>query len=173
MNQNTNLFVLGKNVKNNEEHSWKTQKISMNIFHPKTSQNHSNLREITYNQTRVHRGSKSYLKTLLTSQTRTQKSTLWIWPKIPKNMAPNFSSNIHAHMNYIYNIWDGKFSNKIYIQRNKNKACNILQLLNHKLWTTKPKRIHQLLDLGSDTTWRIILWKHVHLSNIYKHAINN
>jgi hypothetical protein len=69
-------------------------------------------------------------------------------------MAPNFSSNIHAHMNYIYNIWDGKFSNKIYIQRNKNKACNILQHLNHKLWKTKPKRIHQLLDLGSDTTLR-------------------
>ena len=60
----------------------------MNIFHPKTSQNHSNLRETTYNQTRVHRGSKSYLKTFLTSQTRTQKSTLWIWPKIPKSMAP-------------------------------------------------------------------------------------
>ena len=114
MNQNTKLFVLGKNVKNNEEHSWKTQKISMNIFHPKTSQNHSNLREITYNQTRVHRGSKSCLKTLLTSQTWTKKSTLWIWPNFPKNMAPNFSSKIHAHMNYIYNIWDGKFSNKIF-----------------------------------------------------------
>ena len=139
MNQNTNLFVLGKNVKNNEEHSWKNSKFSMNIFHPKTFQNHSNFREITSNQTRVHRGSKSHLKTLLTSQTRTQKSTLWIWPKIPKIMAPNFSSNIHAHMNYIYNIWDGKFSNKIYIQRNKNKACNILQLLNQNYELQNPK----------------------------------
>ena len=115
------LAKMSRTMKNIHE---KTQKISMNIFHPKTSQNHSNLREITYNQTRVHRGSKSHLKTLLTSQTRTQKSTLWIWPNFPKSMAPNFSSNIHAHMNYIYNIWDGKFSNKIYIQRNKNKACN-------------------------------------------------
>ena len=124
------------------------------FFHPKTSQNHSNLREITYNQTRVHRGSKSHLKNTFNKTNKNPKSTLWIWPNFPKSMAPNFSSNIHAHMNYIYNIWDGKFSNKIYIQRNKNKACNILQLLNHKLWTTKPKRIHQLLDLGSDTTWR-------------------
>ena len=151
----------------------KNPNFSMNFFHPKTFQNHSYLREITSNQTRVLRGSKEHIKTLLTSQTRTQKSTLWIWPNFPKNMAPNFSSNIHAHMNYIYNIWDGKFSNKIYIQRSKNKACNILQLLNHKLWTTKPKRIHQLLDLGSDTTWRKFCEKHVHLSNIYKHAINN
>ena len=76
----------------------------MNIFTPKTSQNHTNFREITYNQTRVLRGSKEHIKTLLTSQTRTQKSTLWIWPKIPKIMAPNFSSNIHAYKNYIYNI---------------------------------------------------------------------
>ena len=144
----------------------KPKKFPWTFFIQKTSQNHSNFREITYNQTRVYRGSKSYLKTLLTSQTRTQKSTLWIWPKILKSMAPNFSSNIHAHKNYTYNIWDGKFSNKIYIQRSKNKACNILQHLNQRLWTTKPKRIHQLLDLGSDTTWRIYFEKHVHLSNI-------
>ena len=71
-----NLFVLGKNIKNNEEHSWETHKSSMNIFHPKPSQNHLNLREITYNQTRVHRGSKSHLKNNLTRQTRTQKITL-------------------------------------------------------------------------------------------------
>ena len=37
-------------------------------------------------------------------------------------------------MNYIYNIWDGKFSSKIYIQRNKNKACNIynIQITNYE-----------------------------------------
>ena len=173
MNQNTKLFVLGKNVKNNEEHSWKTQIISMNIFTPKTSQNHSNFREITYNQTRVHRGSKSHLKTLLTSQTRTQKSTLWIWPNFPKVMAPNFSSNIHAQENYIYNIWDGKFSSKIYIQRSKNKACNNynIQIINYE--NTKPKRIHQLLDLSSNTTWRKFCEKHVHLSNIYSMQLTN
>ena len=68
-------------------------------------------------------------------------------------MAPNFSSNIHAHMNYIYNIWDGKFSNKIYIQRNKNKACNILQLLNHKLMNYKTQK-------DSPTT-RPRLWYHL------------
>ena len=117
----------------------KTHKSSMNILHPKTYQNHSNLREITYNHTRVHRGSKSHFKTLLTSQTRTQKSTLWIWPNFPKNMAPKFSSKIHAHMNYIYNIWDGKFSNKIYIQRSKNKACNNynIQITNYELQNPK------------------------------------
>ena len=70
------FIFLGKNIKNNEEHSWKTHKSSMNIFHPKPSQNHLNLREITYNQTRVHRGSKSHLKNNLTRQTRTQKITL-------------------------------------------------------------------------------------------------
>ena len=42
-------------------------------------------------------------------------------------------------MNYIYNIWDGKFSSKIYIQRNKNKACNIynIQITNYE--QQKPK----------------------------------
>ena len=58
----------------------------------------------------------------------------------------------------IYNIWDGKFSNKIYIQRSKNKACNNynIQIKDYELQNPK----------GSPTT-RPRLWYHLK-ENLWK-----
>ena len=150
----------------------KTHKSSMNILHPKTYQNHSNLREITYNHTRVHRGSKSHFKTLLTSQTRTQKSTLWIWRISPKTwhqiLAPKFML-----------IWTtsttfemANFLTKFTFKEARIKLVTIT--------TFKSQTMNYKTQKDSPTT-RLRLWYHLK-ENLWKtssfeqhqqHAINN
>ena len=92
----------------------------MNIFTPKTSQNHSNFREITYNQTRVHRGSKSHLKTLLTSQTRTQNLNN---AKTSSKDQNNLSFSVFGPKRKNVNFWA-----KVQIHKSIKTLCNCIKV---------------------------------------------